>query len=72
MKKTINFHPDATIEQRKRAINEAMESDMPFELKRILLDIPRLGMENYTGGSTQMLLARAAVIQYSKKICTTV
>lgn len=68
MTKTIQFHPGATIEQRKAAINEAMQSNMPFELKQILLDIPGMQATDYTGGFTQMLLARAATIKF-KKLC---
>lgn len=65
MKKTIPFHPLATVEQRKAAINEAMASDMPFRFKQVLINMNGLDTE-YTGGFTQMLLAKTFTIIYSK------
>lgn len=66
MKKTIPFHPDATVEERKAAINAAMQTDMPFRFKQVLINMNGRDTMEYTGGFTQMLLAKAFTIIYSK------
>lgn len=64
MKKIIPFHPLSTIEQRKHAINAAMEKSMPFRLQGVELSLPGQEPVEYTGGFTQMLLATAATLKY--------
>jgi hypothetical protein len=66
MKTQIEFLPNWTVEQRKSAINNAMQSRAPFRLKRMLMSLPGIGISEYTGGFTQMLLARSITLEYEK------
>lgn len=67
MTKTILFHPNATIEQRKAAINEALIEGMPFKLTKLLMNMTTGDSMEYTGGFTQMTLAESFTIQYNKR-----
>jgi len=64
MKKRIKFDRLSTIEQRKTAIANAMASVMPFHLKHMVLILEGGMQTEYTGGSSQMLLARGMTIEF--------
>lgn len=53
-----------TIEQRKAAINQMMQRHLPFNIKRMVISLPDGQEVDYTGGSTQMLMARAVCIEF--------
>lgn len=63
---TVPFSTSATIEQRKHAINTALEPHAPISIQSMELDIPNIGSTPYTGGFLQMNLARQCTVKFRR------
>lgn len=64
----VNFQDAWPIEKRKMAVNEAIQSQMPFEIKSMTV-IPEFEDEEqpYTGGTMQLLTARRMKLTINTK-----
>lgn len=64
MRAQVPFSELMTIEQRKAAINKTLEAHLPFMIKKMTISLPGNTETDYTGGSSQMLLARGITIDF--------